>query len=114
MRGFQQQRLMSVVLLGCLLVPLMAPLAEAGHSRRRYRVVRTVECAPRVTYYQRSSSAGPMLAGLLGGLVIGAAVAHAAPAQVSVSTGYWDPYCDRGFASLDVYYSHCARHHHSR
>jgi hypothetical protein len=102
-----------------LLVSAVAPAAHAGHDRgRRYkheksryvhRVVTRCE-SPGSVYVVRRSSAGPAVAGFLGGLFLGATLAHAAPAGYF----YHDPYCDRRFASLEVYRSHLRRHHHPR
>src|SRR5262249_18665677 len=60
------------------------------------------------TYVVRRSNAGPVFAGFLGGLFLGASLAHAAPAGYA----YYDPYCHESFATLDVYYEHVPVHHH--
>lgn len=117
--------LMAVMLIAAMATSALAPLAEASHRQvRRVRgpvverrvVVRSV--APRVVRYHRHapyarytvwrSPHGPAIAGFLGGLFLGATLAHAAPAGYA----YWDPYCHESFVSLDLYYSHSLRHRH--
>ena len=118
------QRWIAGLVLATVAVATLSPAAQADHSRwRRYKgapgycptpVVRHVVYSPRpVYYYQRHSSAAPLVAGLIGGLVIGTAIAHAAqPVAVHASYGYYDPYCEESFATLDLYRSHLYRHHH--
>jgi hypothetical protein len=96
-----------------------APAAEAGRRHVRYkggpscgsRVV--VQPVHRTVVYERGSSVAPVLAGLIGGFVLGTAVSHAQPA-VEVRTTFFDPYCDVYFGSLDRYDVHLRRHHHPR
>ena len=59
---------------------------------------------------RRSSGAGPVIAGFLGGLFLGATLANAAPRGYD----YYDPYCDENFSSLVVYRQHLHMHHHPR
>jgi hypothetical protein len=111
-------------LLAASLMAFLSPIAEAGHRERRYRgdvrVVRRVFApAPVVrfsgrpacgTYIVRRGGAGPVIAGFLGGLFLGASLASAAPDGYA----YFDPYCHESFATLDLYYGHLCRHHHPR
>ena len=115
-------------LLAAFSIAFLSPAAEASHRWRRYRggghhevrVVRTVRFAAPVIrayghpaggiYIVRRSSAGPVIAGFLGGLFLGASLASAAPAGYA----YYDPYCHENFATLDFYYGHLGRHHHPR
>lgn len=101
----------------------LAPAAQADHGRRRARaacdtrIVREV-WSPRYGshfVYRERSSAGPVLAGLIGGFLIGTAVASSArPVHASVEYRYVDPYCGGGYASIDDYWSHSRRVHHPR
>ena len=74
----------------------------------------------RVSYPQRTvvvhrsgSDFAPVLAGLIGGFVLGATVTHAAP-PVEVGYAYWDPYCEDRYASLDRYEWHLRHCNHPR
>lgn len=107
----------AILMLGVFATSMVAPVAEAGHGRgnsRRWKrapVVREVRysspscAAPRVSYVRRHSDAGPILAGIVGGIVLGAALANAQPA-VHASYSYWDPYCETSYGSLSSYRSH--------
>lgn len=79
------------------------------------RVQRVLVAGPRFVY-SRSSCGSPGLAGFIGGLVIGSAIAHAVtPAPVYCAPPpvpadyYFDPYCHRRFTSLDDYADHLDR-----
>ncbi len=102
----------------------LAPAALAGRGpgsgykvRARSRGHQVIE---RVVYPQRgvivhrsSSNVAPVLAGLIGGFVLGTAVAHAGqPAIEASSYYYWDPYCEERMASLDRYEWHLRHSHH--
>ncbi|MEO5618880.1 MAG: hypothetical protein ABIS67_14020 [Candidatus Eisenbacteria bacterium] len=116
------RRIGAVLMLGVIATTLLAPLAEAGHGRgngrgngRRWKhapvVVREVHhsypvhASTRVSYVRRQSNAGPILAGIVGGLVLGAALSHAQP-SVRASYSYYDPYCEESYGSLERYRSH--------
>ncbi len=123
---FQVRRWVTGLVLASFAVAALSPVALADHRWRRYKgdpgywhgpVARHVHYAPRrVVYYERRSDAAPLFAGLIGGLVIGSALAHAgAPAYGHAPAYYyWDPYCHERFASLAIYRSHFHYHHHPR
>jgi len=111
---------------------LVSP-ASADHGRR-YKgvnvhrgpvVVRQfvgVRPARRVYYSDSHGSAGPAIAGFIGGLVVGNILAQAAPPPVYCAPAperdyhdrysYYDPYCRESFVSLEAYGAHldCTRH----
>ena len=98
----------------------LAPAAEAGRKHVRYKGGRAcstpVVVAPvhRTVVVERySSPVAPVLAGLIGGFVLGATVAHAAP-PVQVQYTYFDPYCDVYFGSIGRYDAHLSHYHHPR
>ena len=67
--------------------------------------------------YHRGSSAGPVFAGIIGGIAIGAILANRAhshePYQYDHDDVYYvDPYCHKRYASLSVYAG--SGHHHPR
>ncbi len=111
-------RWMAGPLAAALLLAAVAPAAQADHGRgRRYKGPAPVYCPTPVRYHSggsvyvvRQSSAGPAIAGFLGGLFLGATLAHAAPAGYV----YYDPYCGQSFVSLEVYRSHLYHHQHAR
>ena len=119
MKGsIRHTRWMAGLLLAAILTATVAPAAQADHRRhRRYKwkgPVYTTQVVrhhgPGSVYVVRRSSAGPAIAGFLGGLFLGATLAHAAPAGFA----YYDPYCDERFVSLEIYRTHLHRHHHPR
>ena len=109
-------RFLAVVLIAIFALATFAPLAEAGNGRgkhRRYkggyktRVVERV-VVPQHRYYQRrDSNAGPFIAGLIGGFILGATTTRAAAQERYV---YWDPYCERGYTSFDDCRAHWGCH----
>ena len=119
--GSSVQRLVSCALLTVFVFGAWTPAAEAGRRRYRapyierrvivrrpvYREVRVVR-RPYARYTVWRSHRGPMIAGFLGGLFLGATLSNAAPHGFV----YWDSYCHRGFASLEIYETHCRRHAH--
>lgn len=101
---------------GLLVATLATTMAgAAGADPRGYHRDRPVFRTP-VVYYptstyvvRRSSNAGPVIAGFLGGLFLGAVLANSAPAGYA----YYDPYCHERFSTLSEYRVHSARFHHS-
>ena len=91
----------------------LAPLAQADRGGRRYKQYGHGgwgRPATRVVYRERDhGGAGPALAGLLGGLIIGAAISHAQPVVVHERTcappppryRYEDAYGNRWWDTLD-------------
>ncbi len=117
--SIKHTRWMAGLLLAAIVMASAAPAAQADHRRdRRYKwkgpryntQVVTRYHSPTSVYIVRRSSAGPAIAGFLGGVFLGATLAHAAPAGFT----YYDPYCDERFISLEVYRTHLHRHHHPR
>ena len=108
-------RWMTAALVAAIVLATVAPAAQADRRHRRYkggyqtRVVHRQHGSGSV-YIVRRSGAGPAIAGFLGGLFLGATLAHAAPAGYL----YHDPYCDESFVSLEIYRSHLHSHHHPR
>jgi len=109
---------MAAVLLAAIVVAGIAPAAHADHHVRykddgrrwehRGEGGRYYYRSPGATYTVRRSSAGPAIAGFLGGLFLGATLAHAAPDGYT----YYDPYCHESFATLEVYRAHLYHCHH--
>ena len=116
----RNRRWVVTLMLGVITAALVAPAAEAGnaygHYRRwkpgprRYVSYSYVRPAPvRVGYYEHSSGAAPFIAGLIGGAILGTALSQS---HATVSTGYYDPYCDITFSSLDACRSHFRHYDH--
>jgi hypothetical protein len=116
--SIQYRRWMTGVLLAAVVLATVAPAAQADHGRRvRYKYsgryetrVVTRDYHPGSVYIVRRSSAGPAIAGFLGGLFLGATLARSAPDGFT----YYDPYCDERFVSLELYRGHLYHHHHPR
>ena len=98
---FNTGRWVSRLALVSFALAALSTAAQAGHDGRRYKDVpaycpppaaRHVHYTPqRVVYLERHSDAAPVLAALIGGLVIGSVLAQAsAPAPAYF---YWDPWC---------------------
>jgi hypothetical protein len=104
------------MLLSALAIGALAPMAQADHGRAygHYKYRRTVTYAPpfvrsgypmrRVIVEHRSGGgAGPVLAGFIGGLVLGSAIqshpVYAAPPPPSYY--YYDPYARVRYSTLD-------------
>ena len=113
-----------LIVLGVAVVAasLVSP-ALADHGRRYKgqgdnrgyggpRVVQHVYSSPGRGYaYSRGSRGGPDLAVFIGGLIVGNALAHAAPPRHVYcppveADYYYDPYCHERFSSLDAYGDH--------
>ena len=87
-----------------------ASTAFADHGGRRFKGVNNGFPGQRVIIHERSSSAGPAIAGLIGGFLLGTAVAgNTQPVFVHehyyhrpvVVYRYYDPYGDDWYDSLD-------------
>ena len=108
------------IVVGLLASTFVALAAPAFASSRRYKGVQA--SAPQRVYVRdRSSNVGPVLAGLVGGFILGAAVTSNAqtrvvheqtyyddepyydsrPIQYSSGYRYYDPYGDNWYNSLD-------------
>jgi hypothetical protein len=115
MRHMNKQRWMACFLACVMALLSLAPVAEARQrSRPRYKggesgYSERYRRGPS-RYVVRRSNSGAILAGFLGGVFLGAALANAAPAGYA----YEDPYCGRRYRTLDSYYSHCNGHRHPR
>ncbi|MBI1796201.1 MAG: hypothetical protein HYR74_04025 [Candidatus Eisenbacteria bacterium] len=101
-------RCVAATLLASTLVTGAASVAAAKDHRDRDewrgdrgRVVYR-DYRPGSTYIVRRSSAGPAIAGFLGGLFLGAVLADQAPRGYV----YYDPYCHEEFTSLEAYRVH--------
>lgn len=113
-------RTIATALLAVTALLALAPVAEAGHARYkghdRWRWERHDRRVQRVVV--RDSGAGPALAGLIGGFILGAAVtSNAHPVVVhdraytpAPRYRYYDPYCDEWFVSLTDARMHCDRY----
>lgn len=103
---FSLPRINRWIVVGLLASTLVALAAPAFADHRRYR---GVQAAPQRVYVRdRSSSVGPVLAGLVGGFILGAAVtSNAHPTVVHEQRyyepdyRYYDPYGDNWYDSLD-------------
>ena len=113
------RRAVALTLLTVFTAATFAPAAEAGLP-----TIRRVPISPyrtNVRVVHRSSSVGPVLAGVVGGLILGSALANAnthTSIQAGYSSGgygggysYYDPYCDQGFSSIELYQSNYMRNH---
>jgi hypothetical protein len=118
------------LVLAGIVVASLSPAVSADPGRR-YKgvggghgpgpVARRVYVAPRRAVYVRHSDAAPLIAGLIGGFVLGNVIAHASDPYYSYpapacppppSYFYWDPYCQERFGSLESYRSHLYGHPH--
>lgn len=116
------QRGIASGLLATTLVLALTPVAEA-RNHRRYKGVAygRNEAQTRVIVRERSG-AGPAIAGLIGGFILGAAVSHAQPVVVHEHEcappppryRYYDPYCDEYLDDLDECRVHGRDHRHPR
>jgi hypothetical protein len=131
----------AAIALSAMSLASLAPMAHAGHAYGHGNKWRNIDpysgwqvhrAPARVIVRDRDhSSLGPALAGLVGGLVLGAAISHAAPVHETVyyrdspaydrsgsydrysdgydvgsSRYYYDPYTEERYASLDACGSH--------
>jgi len=112
-----QTRWITTALVALMTVSLAAPAFAHG---RRFKGVRTRGPVQRVVVHERSGGAAPVLAGLIGGFILGAAVtSNAQPVVVHERVvhrpvhvyRYYDPYEDVWFDSLDACEFGHHRHH---
>ena len=108
---------MALVAAGAVMTLIASP-SEAGYGRR-YKGGREgrVVVRPTRTVVVRSYDPAPVLAGFIGGVVLGSALSHASDCDSHVScsqVSYYDPWCREGFASLADYQWHLRYHHHPR
>ena len=109
----RSHRILAIVLLASTCLLTITPIAEAGnHGRGRYKHTsqswsRGASCAPSQSVVVYRSNPAPILAGILGGFIVGAAYARSTPVVHTVAYApappayrYWDPYCDTWFDSL--------------
>jgi hypothetical protein len=114
------RRVISTLMLSLVAATLFAQTASAGNAygHRRWkggppvREARWVAPQPNRVVVVHHSDAGPIFAGLVGGLILGAAIANAQQPAAHVSYSYWDPYCHEGFVSLAAYDAHLRHYHH--
>lgn len=102
----------ATLLIAAMSIPMLAPAAMADHGRRRWkhegaRIVRhgSYPRAHRVVIREHGN-AGPLIAGLVGGFLIGNAVAGGASHRVErrIVYRYHDPYGDGWYDSVDSYW----------
>jgi len=113
-------RTLAIALLASTALLALAPVAMAGNGPRKYKYrARHDGHAHRVVV--RESSAAPLVAGLIGGFLLGQVVSNAQAAPVVVHEHryvheprhrYYDPYCDEWFSSLSVCREHSWNHRH--
>src|SRR5512134_1462112 len=112
------RRWLTAGLLTATVLSLASPALAA--NGRRYKGVTHANRAERVVIRQHSSDAGPALAGLIGGFILGAALtSNAHPVVVHervyhrprVVVRYYDPYEDIWYDSLDQCEFGRSRHH---
>jgi hypothetical protein len=113
------RKVMAFMAVLILALGTIAPFAEAGNAYgrrwkkkgRNVRVVRVERSYPSHTYIvRRSDNFGPVLAGFVGGLILGAVLTD----RASGHAVYRDPYCDRPFYSRASFDDHCRTYHRSR
>ena len=97
------------IVTGLLASTVVALASPAFADHRRYKGVQSSSPAQRVYVRQHSSNVGPVLAGLVGGFILGAAVtSNAHPVVVQddrydsrPAYRYYDPYGEDWYDSLD-------------
>ena len=133
------KKLVTGGLLAAMTLTAIVPAAYAdrgkgrGHGNKKWRRTEVRYSQPSYSYYprrvhhsyptrvyQRSSGAGPVIAGFIGGLAIGAILgshsqAYAEPYRYHDRDVYYvDPYSDRHYTSLSVYISNTRSCDHPR
>lgn len=92
-----------------LIATTVLSLATPAFAGRRYKKVYPAVPAQQVVVHQHSSSAGPVIAGIVGGFILGSALASSHPVVVHEPVyahpiavyRYYDPYDRIWFDSLD-------------
>jgi hypothetical protein len=111
--------LAAAAMLAVFALGALAPAAEAAHRKVkvgwagppaevRYKRFAGQHGPRHSTYVVRRSDSGAAIGSFLGGLFLGAVLSSVAPHGYA----YYDEYCGRTFLSLEIYSSHCRRHHH--
>ena len=93
-----------------LIATTVLSLATPAFAGRRYKNVYPAARVQRVVVHEHSSSAGPVIAGIVGGFILGAAIANSHPVVVHepvyahpvAAYRYYDPYRNIWFDSLDA------------
>jgi hypothetical protein len=109
-RNAMKARMVSAVLAATLIAVTLAPAARADGVRYRGH-----DRGHRTVVIERHDGVGPALFGFIGGLVLGSVVTHASQQYdrpVSADYEYYDPWCDRDFASFGAYDRHLDRADH--
>ena len=115
----RKRRWAATLMFAVIVAAFVVPAAEAGNAYGHYRRWKpgpngySYSVGPIVRsypshgyYYQRTSSgAGPFIAGLIGGAILGTALSQS-HAHAAVSASYYDPYCGISFGSLDACRAH--------
>jgi hypothetical protein len=115
------RRTIAVLMLSLVTLSSLAPAAMAdrggyprhGNGGPHGREFRYQGWGRAPVIVERHSDAGPVIAGLVGGLLLGAVLSHQQPA-VHVHYSYWDPYDNAGFATLGECQDFIWRHDHPR
>lgn len=118
MLGTTRTRWTAIALIATTSLLVLAPVANADHGRgrgaHRYKgmpVVHVEHRGPR--YVVREGSAAPLIAGLVGGFVLGSVI-NSAPRRVEYveQYRYYDPYEGGWYDSMDSYWhrSRYSRH----
>jgi hypothetical protein len=115
----------ALVAAGAVMTLIVSP--SDADSWRRYKGVREerVVVRPTRTVVVHSYDPAPVLAGFIGGVVLGTALSHAPdydshvyvhedPACDDDAVSYYDPWCREDFVSLADYRVHLRYHHHPR
>jgi len=115
------RRPIAALVLATIAAASLTPAAYADHGNGKWRRYRGPVYTPVVVqrgwyptstrYVVRESSAGPVFAGLVGGLILGTAIAHASvAAPPPCPVVYVDPYCGSRWATFDDCAAHLSYH----
>jgi len=109
------RRPLAALVLTTIAAASLAPAAHAAKYRRdrgpafHAPVQRVVYAPPRV-YVRHESSAAPVLAGLIGGVILGTVIANASSGPPPHAYAYVDPYCGSRWATFDDCAAHLSYH----